>query len=256
MQTLHDLIRWRSLIVTLALTNLKVRYKGTILGVVWSFLEPLLLLTVFYIVFSSIFGSKIPHYPLYIFTGLIMFHMFVRATTMGLSSISNYASVVGNSKIPLFVFPVAANLTAAIMMLIDLSIFFTYIVITGFWPPTTILFLPASFALLFILTTGISLPLSVLGIRFKDLHYIWTLLTSTLLFVTPIFYKLENMPHNFQQAVLLNPLTRLVEMAQDQTLMGVMNSADWIYATLSIFTILIIGFLIFKKQERNIVQSL
>lgn len=256
MQTWHDLIKWRSLIVSLALTNLKVRYKGTIIGVFWSFLEPLLLLSVFYVVFSSIFGSSIPHYPLYIFTGLMMFYMFVRATTMGLSSISNYSSAVGNSKIPLFVFPIAANLTALIMMLIDLSIFFIYMAITGFWPPITILLLPVSFGLLLILTIGISLPLSVLGIRFKDLHYIWTLLTSTLLFVTPIFYKLENMPQNFQQAVLLSPWTRLVKMTQDFTLYGKTNSFDWAYVVSSIFIILVIGFLIFKKQEKNIVQSL
>jgi lipopolysaccharide transport system permease protein len=188
--------------------------------------------------------------------GLIMFHMFIRGTSMGLSSISNYANVVGNSRIPLFVLPVAANLTALIMMLIDLSIFFVFMAIGNFWPPATILFLPVDFLLLFGLIIGVSFPLSVLGIRFKDLHYIWNLLVSTLLFVTPIFYKLENMPAKFAYVISLSPWTRLVEMAHDHVLFGISKSSDWMYVIPSVITILIIGYLIFRKLERSVVQAL
>lgn len=251
-----DLFKWRSLIFYLSLTSLKLRYKGTAIGVFWSFLEPLLLLTVFYFVFSSIFGSSIEHYPLYIFIGLIMFHMFVRATSMGLSSISNNSNIVGNIKIPLFIIPVSFNVTALIMMGFDLCIFFVFMAVSGFIPPVTILLLPFDILMIFVLTVGISLPLSIFSMKYKDLHYLWNLLVSTLIFVTPIFYKLDSMPEWFQEILSYSPWVRLVTMTQNHTLYGEISFQDYYYVIPFIVTILVSGYVIFRRKEFIIVRNI
>ena len=97
--TREKITKWRSLTIDLSITFLKLRYKGTVLGFFWSFLEPLLLLSVFYFVFNYIFTNEIPNFTLHLFVGLILFFMFSRGTMMGLTSISSNAQILSNVRV-------------------------------------------------------------------------------------------------------------------------------------------------------------
>jgi lipopolysaccharide transport system permease protein len=254
---MNNINKWKSLSISLSLTFLKLRYKGTVLGFFWSFLEPLLLLSVFYFIFNDVFGVKIEHFVLHLFVGLLLFYMFVRGTSMGLSSLSSNAHILYNIKLPKIIFPIAYNFTAGIMMLFDFSIFFIYVGVTGFIPPLTIVFLPFFMLLVFLLAVAISLPLSILAVKFKDIGYIWTLITNVIIFLSPIFWKLDALPKNIQDILQYSPWVHLISMAQHAVIDNkVPDVTILFYIIIFISSFLIGGIIIFRKYENKIVGDL
>lgn len=252
-----DIVRWKSLTIDLSLTFLKLRYKGTVLGFFWSFLEPLLLLSVFYFMFNNVFGVKIPNFTLHIFIGLILFYMFSRGTSMGLTSISSNAHIIMNLRIPKVILPVSYNLTAFVMMLFDFSIFFVYMTVTKFLPPITIILLPIFMTLVFLLSIGISLPLSILSVKLKDLNYIWILITNVTIFLSPIFWRIDSMPQTIREILQYSPWVQLITMTQDVTIYNKLpDTMTFLYVTAFVFVVLALGLFIFKKFENRITEFL
>lgn len=253
----NEIVKWKSLTIDLSLTFLKLRYKGTVLGFLWSFLEPLLLLSVFYFMFNNVFGVSIPNFVLHLFVGLILFYMFTRGTMMGLTSISSNAHIIMNLRIPKIILPLSYNLAAFIMMLFDFSIFFVYMIVTQFLPPITIILLPVFMILAFLLSVGISLPLSILSVKLKDLNYIWILVTNVVIFLSPIFWRLDSMPQTIREILQYSPWVQLITMAQDVTIYNKLPDAMmFLYVTSFVFVVLALGVLIFKKFENKVTEFL
>ncbi len=253
----NDISRWKSLTIDLSLTFLKLRYKGTVLGFFWSFLEPLLLLSVFYFMFNDVFGTKIPNFTLHVFVGLILFYMFVRGTSMGLTSLSSNTHIIMNLRIPKIILPLSYNMTAFIMMLFDFSIFFVYVVVTRFFPPTTIILLPVFMILTFLLSVGLSFPLSILSVKLKDLTYIWILITNVTIFLSPIFWRMDSMPPTIREILQYSPWVQLITMAQDATIYNKLpNTMTFLYVTAFILAVLALGVFIFKKFEKKVTEFL
>jgi ABC-type polysaccharide/polyol phosphate export permease len=249
--------KWKSLTIDLSLTFLKLRYRGTVLGIFWSFLEPLLLLSVFYFVFTNIFVNSIPNFELHLFIGLILFFMFSRGTSMGLTSISSNAHIISNVRIPKVILPLSYNLTALIMMGFDFSIFFIFMVVLGFTPPITIVFLPIFIILIFLFSIGISLFLSILSVKLKDLNYLWIVITNVIVFLTPIFWKLEDMSPAIREVLQYSPWIQLVSMTQDVVLYNKLpEPLNLMYVIIFVFVTLGIGLLLFKKLENKITEFL
>jgi len=250
-------VKWFSVIKELAVINLKLKYKGTVLGFFWSFLEPLLFLFVFYFMFTNIFGITNENFVSQLFVGLIFFYIFVRSTSMSLTSISSNAQVIGNLMVPKIIFPLSFNLMALLMMVFDLTVFFVYLAAIQFMPPLSIILLPVLIGLVFIFSLGISLPLSVLSIKLKDLQYIWTVITGTLIFLTPIFWNLKQLPENMQEILQYSPWVHLVTMAQNVVIYNEMPDVfTFTYVVVFVFAVLGVGLLLFKKFENRIIEDL
>ena len=250
-------VKWFTTIKELAVINLKLKYKGTVLGFFWSFLEPLLFLFVFYFMFTNIFGITIENFVSHLFVGLIFFYMFVRGTSMSLTSISSNAHIVGNLMVPKIIFPLSFNLMALLMMVFDFTVFFVYLVAIQFMPPLSIILLPVFIGLVFIFSLGVSLPLAVLSIKLKDLQYIWTVITGTLIFLTPIFWNLEQLPENVQEILQYSPWVQLVTMAQNVVIYNeIPDVTTLMYVVGFVFAVLGVGFLLFKKFENRIMEDL
>jgi ABC-type polysaccharide/polyol phosphate export permease len=253
----NKITKWKSLTIDLSFTFLKLRYKGTVLGFFWSFLEPLLLLSVFYFVFNYIFTNDIPNFTLHLFVGLILFFMFSRGTMMGLTSISSNSHIISNLRIPKAILPISYNLTAFIMMLLDFSVFFVYMIATQFFPPITIILLPVFMILVFLLSIGISLFLSILSVRVKDLNYLWIVVTNVIIFLTPIFWRLENMPPTIYEILQYSPWIQIITMTQDAVIYNKLPELGmFLYVTVFVFVILGIGMFIFKKFENKVTEFL
>jgi ABC-type polysaccharide/polyol phosphate export permease len=249
--------KWRSLTIDLSIIFLKLRYKGTVLGFLWSFLEPLLLLSVFYFVFNYILPNNIPNFTLHLFVGLILFFMFSRGTMMGLTSISSNAHIISNLRIPKIILPISYNLTAFIMMLFDFSVFFVYVAITQFLPPITIILLPVFMILVFLLSVGLSLFLSILSVKMKDLNYLWIVITNVIVFFTPIFWRLENMAPAIREILQYSPWIQIITMTQDVVIYNKLpDPMIFLYVTSLVFAILGFGMWVFKKSEYKVTEFL
>lgn len=247
----------RSLIRIFAINDLKLRYRNSVLGFFWSVLEPLLMLSVLYIIFTNVAKSDIPYYPLYLLLGLIMWNMVTRATSTSLHSIMSRGGIITKIYFPREIPAISSCITASIMMLLELVVFSIFLLAFQFVPPSTIALLPIILIIQFILVLGLSLPLSVLNVYFRDVQYIWALIVHAGFFLMPIIYRVEIFPERLQTILSLIPMTRILDMAHDVTLYNKIPSAtDWAYIIASSLTILFVGYLIFKRFEARVGEEL
>lgn len=247
----------RSLIRTFAINDLRLRYRNSVLGFFWSVLEPLLMLSVLLFVFTNIFKSDVPYYELHLLLSLIIWGMVARGTSMGMGSILNRSGVVAKIYFPREIPAISASITSFIMMSLEFAILGGFMVAESFVPTASIVLLPPLLILLFIFVLGLSLPLSALNVYFRDVQYIWAVLLNAGYFLMPILYPLSIFPENTRMILSLNPLARLMEMAQNVTIKNVLPSGeDWLYVTMSAFLILATGYFMFNRLERRLAEEL
>lgn len=256
MSSIIEVLKKRKMISYLSIVELKLRFTGTVLGFLWSVLEPLIQLLIMYVIFTAI-RAREEDFMIYLFSGLIMVHLFSRGTTQGMNSLFSKKSIIISINIPKAVFPFSVILTNIYMFLIDIAIFFMFVVILDFKLSLTIIFLPLIYGLLIVLITGISLLLSVTRIFFTDIRAIWGIVTLSLIFITPVFWRLETIPSELARILLLNPLALLMTMSRDVIMFNTIPSNQvFLYAIISCFVILFIGWEVFSKLEKRIVENL
>jgi len=253
----QELWRKRDLIFDFAISDLKIRYRNSVLGFFWTFLEPLLMLSVLYIVFTNIFKSNIENFPLYILLGLILWNMLTRGTEIGLNSIASRGSLLTQIYFRREIPSISSTITSSLMLVFEFIVFGIFVVAFQFNPPPTIIFLPLVLLLEFALIFGLSLPLSVLNIRYKDIQFIWKVVLQAGFFLTPIFYKTEILPVSVQKIIYYSPMVQIVNMAHEVTLENKIPSLESIeIAVITTFIILGMGYAIFRKFERRLIEEL
>ena len=247
----------RSIIWAFAISDLKIRYRNSVLGFVWNFLEPLLLLLVLYIVFTNIFKTDIEHFPLYLLLGLILWQMLDRGSSFGLNSTLSKGPILTQIYIPIVVPPISAALTSLIMLTFELIVFGIFLAVFQFVPPLTILILPLIILLEFVLVLGLALPLSVLNIKFRDIQFIWTILLRAGFFLHPIFYQLEILPKEIQSIVVYLPMVQILNIARNVTLYGELPTTENLIIALGMtFVVFVLGYGIFKKLSSRVIEEL
>jgi ABC-2 type transport system permease protein len=211
--------RFFDLLWLLAVTEFKRTYFGTVFGYLWSLVRPLMLFGVLLFVFTQVFkvGSELPNYPVLLLLGIVLFTFFQEATTNAVTSVAAQEGVVRKTQFPRLVIPLSTVLTAAFNFGLNLVIVFAFIFAWGVDPMWTWLLFPIPLALLFVLTTAVSMLLSVLYVRFRDVAIIWTVGAQMLFYATPILYPLgekglEN--ESIEQALMINPLAVIIEQVR------------------------------------------
>ncbi|MDE2589834.1 MAG: ABC transporter permease [Patescibacteria group bacterium] len=257
MENYNTFWKRKMLIWDLAVMDLKLRYRNSILGFIWTFLEPLLLLLVLYVVFTNIFKSQIQYFPLFLLLGLIIWNMFSRSTQFGLNSILSRSGVLSHIYVPREILPISAALTGLMMLTFEMIVFGIFLAVFGFVPPSTIVILPLIFILEFILVTGLSFPLSLLNIRFRDTQFIWGVLLQAGFFLTPVFYNIDILPDRVHRILAFSPMVQIMNMARDATLYDKLPTMGSIEISLGMtFLILIVGYAIFRKLSVKIIEEL
>ena len=252
-----DILEYKHIIRSFAIYDLKSRYRNSVLGFAWTIVEPLLMLTILFLVFTHIMKFEIENYPLYLLLGIILWNNFSRGTTMGMNSILNRGTILKNVYLPKEVLPISSIITSFIMLIFEFMIFGIFLIIFNFNPGLTSLYLIPICGLLLLLGLGISFPLSVLRVKFKDLEYIWTIIIHAGFFVSPIIYRLDMFPDDVQKILLINPVAQILNMSYLVTLeRTIPKTADIMYTVLVILSIIGIGYLIFYHKQKNIVEEL
>jgi ABC-2 type transport system permease protein len=210
---------WRrslDLLYLIAVTEFKQTYFGTVLGYLWSLARPLLLFGVLLAVFTQVFriGSQVPNYAVLLLFNIVLFGFFQEATTTAVHSIVNQESVVRKTQFPRLVIPFAVVLTAAFNLALNLVVVFVFILAWGIDPTWTWLLFPVPLALLMALTSAVSMIVSSLYPRFRDVAIIWTVLATVLFYGSPVLYPIEVVPDTLRDILMLNPLTPLFELAR------------------------------------------
>ena len=246
--------RYRFLIQQLVSRDFKTKYKRSVLGIVWSFLNPLLTMLVQYTVFSTIFKSDIPNFPVYLLTGIVLFNFFNEACSMGITSILGNASLITKVYVPKYIYPVTRVLSSGINMLFSLVPLLLVILLTRTALTPAILLLPFALACLLCFCTGMVLVLSASMVFFRDTQFLWNVLSMIWMYATPIFYPESIIPDRFLIVYKFNPLYHFIRFARTVIMDGV-SPEPKAYLICLVFAVgsLILGGLIFRKAQDKFV---
>ena len=206
----------RILLAELTKTDFKLRYQGSVLGYLWALLRPLMMFAILYIVFAKLlkFGGDIPHYPVYLLAGTIMWSFFTECTSQGIQAIISRGDLIRKISFPKYVVIVAATLTAVINMLINLAVVVVFALINGVTPSWTWLLVPLSLVELYLLSLGISFLLGAINVKYRDITSIWDVCIQALFYAVPIVYPISMVASNSALAakiILLNPIAQVIQ---------------------------------------------
>lgn len=243
---------YREILFFLIWREFKIRYKQTVIGVLWVGFQPLMTMVVFSVFFgklSNIPSDGIP-YPLFVFSGLIFWQFFSGALSDTADSLIRYQSIITKAYFPRLILPLAIVAVKFVDMLINLFILFGLMFYYQYLPNFNLIFiLPLIFILLFAASVGPGLILASLNVKYRDVRYVLPFFVQLLLFCTPVIYP-TNIVKNYDWILKLNPITGIIE-ANRVILLGV-GSVDWsllFFSALACFFFLIIGIIFFKKAE-------
>ena len=246
--------RYQFLMQQLISRDFKVKYKRSVLGILWSLLYPVLMMLVMAVVFSRMFKFSVPgvNYFVYFEVGFIMFNYFSEATNNGMVSVVYNFNLLTKVYIPKYIFPLSKCLFCGINFLLTLIPLFFVIVFTGTIQEISwyYLLLPIIFFLGFMFTVGVSFILATVSVFFRDMFYIYGIILTIWNYATPVFYDISIIPGSLQAIFKLNPLYAYINSARDIILYGNCPSLVNIILMIAygIITI-IIGSIVFKKKQ-------
>ena len=266
--------KYRYLVQEIVRKNVKLQYRDSFLGMFWTFLQPLLTMIVLVLIFGKLFGtssSGVVCYPLYVLIGRLMYECFSQSTKRGMRSIRNSASIIKKVYVPKYVYPISNMLANFVTFIISLSVLvvvfaFVYIFMRDRYPELVLswrfVLIIVPILLLFIVSMGCGMVLSVLNVFFKDIEYIYDVFTMLLFYMTPVFYKIKSLHLEgnmawFATVIKLNPLYWVCDLTRSCVLV---NGFDWSwkgFAYTLVFGLVmnVIGFVFFyKKQDEFILH--
>ncbi len=258
--------KYRNLLKELTAKNVKLKYRNSWLGILWSFIQPLLQMIVLSVVFGGIFGKSNKHvvcFPVYLFTGRLLFSFFTSSTKQAMTSFRRNASIIKKVYVPKYMYPLSSifsNFVTFAISLLCLICVWIFFKLTGISGGSNLHITPYVFMsvvpmfLLLIFCTGVGLILSVIGVYFRDVEYIWDVLTQLLFYMVPIVYPFQRITGHWTRILIkINPLYSMIEMFRQSVLYGYMLSPKlFAYAAVVSFATLAVGVWIFNgKGERN-----
>lgn len=249
--------QYRYLMKQLVGRDFKTKYRRSVLGVCWSFLNPLLTMMVQYVVFSTLFKSGIPNFPLYLLSGIVCFNFFSEATTMSLGSIVNNASLITKVYMPKYIYPLTRVISSTINLLLAFIPLAVVMLITRAPISWALLLLPVGIFFLFCLSLGVGMLLSTAMVFFRDTVFLWSVVSMIWMYLTPIFYPESIIAEQFLPLYRLNPLYQIITFIRTILIDGVSPSpGSYLGALLSAIIPLMIGVWVFKKNQDKFILSL
>lgn len=240
----------RFLFEELVKRDFKKKYKRTVLGLLWSILAPLVMLSVMSFVFSQFFGRSIEYYVLYILAGQIIFAYFSESTNTGMLALLNNANIFSKINLPKYLFVLSRNITALINFGLILVLFFCFVFAYGIKPDIVMLLCLYPVICLIIFNYGISLILSALYIFYRDMQYLYSLLLQVIMYGSAIFYNIDILSNSYQSVFYFNPLYIYITFLREVVIYN--RIPDVLFFQLSILYAVIsviIGIYIYKKYN-------
>lgn len=247
-----NLKKYSFLLGQLVSRDFKVKYKRSVLGIVWSLLYPLLNMAVMALVFSKMFKFSTPgvNYLVYVLSGLVMFNYFSEASNLAMSSVVANFSLINKIYLPKYIFPLSKCLFVGINFLLTLIPLYLVIFLTGTGINIYHLILPFAFICLFIFTFGFGLILSTISVFLRDMFYIYGILITLWTYLTPIMYDISMISEKLQAFFKLNPLYHYISFIRQIILYNQMPSVlSFAICGLSSLIVLFIGLVVFKKNQ-------
>lgn len=250
----HWIWRYHRLIWRLTINDLKVKYNNTVLGFIWSLLNPILTMIVLYAIFIN-FRHLEQDYALYLLTGIIAYRFFTQGTNSTMKTIQSKSSLISNYALPRQIFVLEKSLSAFISFFLEFIVLIPLVmIISGILSKYAILF-PLIHLIYLLLVYGLGLIIAAVYPYFRDLGEIWGVVTQLGFFACPILYPISIIPESILPYYMLNPLTHLITMYRQIVMGGELPGFQEIgYVILVGLVLLIIGSLVFGRLQKRFVE--
>jgi ABC-2 type transport system permease protein len=257
----------RALLSELVRTDFKLRYQGSVLGYAWALLRPLLLFVILYVVFVKFLklGTEVPHFPVYLLLGIVIWNFFNEMTVQSLGSIVGRGDLIRKIRIPRWIIVLSSSLSALINLLLNLLVVGVFSFINHVDLMQTALWLPLILLEVYIFALGVSLFLSAFFVKYRDVSYIWEVALQAGFYLTPILYPLARITNlTLQKIIIVNPLAQSIQDAryvavthQTRTIHQVFDGG-WYQLIPYVITVLVLvgGLLYFKSQAKYFAENI
>jgi ABC-2 type transport system permease protein len=254
MKKVAEIYRYRELLKNLIVNELKLRYRRSLLGFLWTMLNPLLTMIVLTVVMSTLLRFQIEDYWVLLVAGLLPWIFFAQSVNTSLMSIVGKGSLLSKVYIPKALIPLSAVLACCVNFLLALVPMLVLILATGRELNETILFLPAAIVLFTIFTCGFAFLFSCLNVFFRDFTHMTEVILSIWFYLSPVWYTVSLVPEEYRYLFYWNPLLYLIELFRLPIYEGILPSLETIgIATGSAFGSFLLGFMVFLRFERYFV---
>lgn len=257
----------RILLAELVRTDFKLRYQGSVLGYAWSLLKPLLLFIILYIVFVYFLkiGKDVPHYPVYLLLGIVLWNFFNEMTSQSLSSIVGRGDLIRKIRIPRWIIVFSSSISALINLCLNLIVVGVFMLLNQVELSPTIFLLPFNIIEIYLFALGVSLFLAAAYVKFRDVSYIWEVVLQAGFYATPIIYPLSMITSDLvQKLLLISPVAQAVQDARFNvvthttiTSSTLFESFAYIAAPMVIVALVLAGgIMYFKKQSKYFAENI
>ncbi|OOF42646.1 ABC transporter [Rodentibacter rarus] len=252
---LTELLHYKELLRQLVIKDIKLKYRRSYLGYVWSILNPLLMMTVLVIVFSQLFRFDIPNFAVYLLSGQVLFSFLSEATTMAVSSIVSNAQLLKKTYVPKYIFTVSKVTSSLVNLLFSLIALVLVMIFTQVSVTWHILWVPVILLEVYIFSLGISFILAATAVFFRDIQYLWGVFISIWMYLTPIIYPVSIISEEYRWWYdNLNPMYGYVTQFRDVVLNGNPLLLEWLTQGFIVaFAFLFIGYWVFKRKQNQFI---
>ncbi len=256
MKAFKELYAYRELLKTNVQKEIRGKYKGSFLGVLWSFLNPLLMVLVYALVFPYIMRMNVPNYLVYLITGVIPWNFFTTCITTGCNCVWINGGIIKKVYFPREILPISVVVAGLINFLISCVIVLIFTVFGGIGISIQLLWLPLIAIIQSALSLGLLFVLSAINVYVRDIEYLVAFLLNLLFYATPILYTASMFPSKVRWILYLNPMSTIVDAYRSIFYYKVMpNLASLALVGILSFIILIIGYIIFRKLEKGFAEE-
>ncbi len=247
---LNAMHRYHFLIQQLVDRDFKTKYKRSVLGVFWSFLNPLLTMLVQYVVFSTLFKTDILNYPAYLLIGIVCFSYFSETVSQCMMSIVGNAPLITKVYVPKYIYPLSKSLSSGINLLLSLIPLLGVLLLTGLWPKPAFLLLPFGLICLYQVSLGLGMILASLMVFFRDTQFLWGVVSMLWMYGTPIFYPESIIPSSLMGLYKMNPLYHVIRFCRSVLIDGISPEPKaYLLCFLACAVPLALGLWVFKRQQ-------
>lgn len=253
----------RILLKELTKTDFKLRYQNSVLGYLWALLRPLMMFGILYVVFAKLLkmGGDIPHYPVYLLTGTVLWSFFTECTNQGIQAVVVRGDLLRKISFPKYIVVVSSTLTAVINLLINLVVVMIFALLNGVVPSFSWLMVPVLVVELYSLSLGISFLLGSINVKFRDITSIWDVCIQALFYAVPIIYPITMVAETSQLAakvIMLNPIAQVIQdirycliTTESMTTWGMIeNPVLRLFPVICVLIVLAWGAMVFRKRSK------
>lgn len=256
MRQIKNLMKYRFLLAELVKKDIKLKYRRSYLGIVWTLLEPLLTMVVLTIVFSGLYGKSDSSFPVYILTGRLLYTFFANSTKAATKSIRSNASMIKKVYVPKYIYPIATILSNYAIFLISLLVLVAVSLVLGVYPTAYIFTAIIPLLLILVMAVGVGLCLSTLAVFFRDMEYLWGVILMLVMYCSAIFYEPEKvLKHGFAWILQINPLYAVIVNFRNAVFGAPLDAFSLYYSAGFSVAALVLGvFLFYRNQDKFILN--